>query len=143
MRDKSYGIIPFKRQNSELHFLLIQHQTKEGKGTHWSFPKGHRENREDPETTARRELKEETGIENIRIYNSPVFKEKYSFKTEDAVVNKTVIFFLAEVLTDKVKLPEEEVHDYQWLSYKQAMRKITYEESRQILEKAYNYLYKH
>ena len=46
---------------------------------HWSFPKGHVEDGEDHHTTARRELKEETGISKVMIISGWQRRSEYTY----------------------------------------------------------------
>ena len=64
MSIKACGIILYTNIKQK-KFLLIQHHAG-----HWGFPKGHQEKGEDDLTTARRELQEETGIKQIKIYET-------------------------------------------------------------------------
>ena len=108
---------------------------------HWDFVKGKIENNESPEQTVIRETKEETGISDIKFIKN--FKEKiaYSFKFNGDTVQKEVIFFLAKTNTKQVKLSYEHL-DYVWLDFDNALKKITYENAKNVLIKAKNYLKK-
>jgi len=74
-RETSAGAVIFRKENNKTYYLLLHY----GAG-HWGFPKGHIEGGEKEEDTARREVKEETGLENIRVLKG--FKEytKYAFR---------------------------------------------------------------
>ena len=57
--EKSCGGIVYRKFHGNTEILLIKHI----KSGYWSFPKGHVENGETEEETAKREIKEETGID--------------------------------------------------------------------------------
>ena len=108
---------------------------------HWDFVKGKIENNESPEQAVIRETKEETGISDIEFIKG--FKEKieYSFKFNGDIVQKEVIFFLAKTNTKQVELSYEHL-DYVWLDFNNTLNKITYENAKNVLIKAKNYLEK-
>ncbi|GAI50309.1 unnamed protein product [marine sediment metagenome] len=94
------------------------------------------------EDTARREIKEEVGIEDIRFVSG--FKEwiKFFFKLKGKNIMKIATFLLAEAKTEKVKLSYEH-KDYDWLDYKEALNRLTFENSKEVLKKANDFLKKH
>lgn len=133
--EKSAGAIVFRR-NKKIKYLLIQY----GWG-HWEFPRGLIEKGESLEDTARREIKEEVGIEDIRFISG--FKEwiKFFFKLKGKNIMKIATFLLAETKTEKVKLSYEH-KNYAWLDYKEALNRLTFENSKEVLKKANDFLKK-
>ncbi len=134
-REFSFGIVPIRRTPEGELFLLIQHRSG-----HWSFPKGHAEPGETPVQTARRELLEETGIGHLRLREDLVFTEHYDIVKRGRDTEKTVTYFLGWVRDTRVRMQAEEVKDYLWLGYEEASRKVTYEETRRILDEVQNAL---
>lgn len=102
---------------------------------HWDFPKGHVEAGEGEEQTARREISEETGIVSLELI--PNFREtiEYSFSRDGASVPKEVVFFLAKTEGKAVRLSDEHV-GFAWLPYDAAKKKATYQNAKNLLEKA-------
>ncbi|MCU0545158.1 MAG: NUDIX domain-containing protein [Oscillatoriaceae cyanobacterium Prado104] len=150
MKDEAFGIVPIFSNESEPLFLLIQHQAG-----HWAFPKGHANPGESPAETARREFEEETGISDFQMLEEPSFTENYSFvKQEKAieptghyavagageVIEKTVIYFLGFVNSMEVVMQEEEVQNFAWVSYEDAIKLITFEENRKMFQRVKEYL---
>jgi len=135
--EKSAGAIIFHKENNKIEYLLVQY----GWG-HWEFPRGLIEKGESLEETARREIKEEVGIEDIKFI--PGFKEwiKFFFKLKEKNIMKIATFLLAETNTKEVKLSHEH-KDYIWLEYKDALGRLTFKNSKKVLEKANNYIIKH
>ena len=131
-REISAGVI-LVRNRSQREYLLLDY------GSHWDFPKGHIEPGEDPQTTAARELQEETGIRDARIV--PGFKEsmRYFYRKAGEGMLKVVIFFLAETPTGEVTLSHEH-SGYVWLPYEDALKRLTFKNARDLLAKAQAFL---
>lgn len=108
---------------------------------HWDFPKGGVEDGETEEQTARREIREETGVIVDRFV--PNFRKKieYHYRRADGLSHKQVIFFLAEARSEKVQISYEH-SDYAWLLFGQALRRLSFENARTILREADEYLSK-
>ena len=120
-REKSCGCIII---NDKEEVLLVHHN----KG-HWDFPKGHVESGETEVETAKREVKEETNID-VEVNEEYRYSTKYSPK-EDVI--KEVIYFLARNISDNRQAQLEEVSEVKWFSMDDAIDKITYDTSRDIL----------
>ncbi|MGI0002726.1 MAG: bis(5'-nucleosyl)-tetraphosphatase [Nitrosopumilaceae archaeon] len=136
IKEQSTGTILFIEGSNENIFLLLHYPTG-----HWDFVKGKIENNESPKQAVIRETKEETGITDIEFIKG--FKEKieYSFKFNGDMVQKEVIFFLVKTNTKQIELSDEHL-DYVWLDFNNALNKITYENAKNVLIKAKNYLEK-
>ncbi len=133
--EKSAGAVIF-RKNKEIKYLLLRYQSG-----HWDFPKGNIEKGERLEETIKREVKEETGIEDIKFIED--FKEtiKYFYQLKGKKIFKIVIFYLAETKTQQVKISSEHL-DFKWLSYEKALEKLTFKNSKAILKKTNKFLRK-
>jgi 8-oxo-dGTP pyrophosphatase MutT (NUDIX family) len=133
--EKSAGAVVFRREGGKVKFLILKYKFK---SEYWDFPRGNIEKGEKPEDTALREIKEETGIENVKIFKN--FREivKWFYRRENELVSKEVIYFLAQTEEEKVKLSEENV-GYEWLDYESALKKLK-PNSKRVLEKAKNFL---
>ncbi len=132
--EKSAGLVIFHKGNSGTKYLLLHYDAG-----HWDFPKGHLEEGETDMDAALRELKEETGISGASIIDGFSEKLGYFYRREGKVVKKEVVFFLAEAKTDKVKLSLEH-KGYEWLAYEEAVERVTFKNSREILGKAQKFL---
>jgi 8-oxo-dGTP pyrophosphatase MutT (NUDIX family) len=131
-REISAGVVLF-RSKEQREYLLLDY------GAHWDFPKGHIEAGEDPQTTAARELQEETGIRDARFV--PGFKEsmRYFYRKAGVGMLKVVIYFLAETPTGDVTLSHEH-SGYLWLPYEQALKRLTFKNARDLITKAETFL---
>jgi len=131
---QAFGVVPIRRTPGSFEYLLIQHQAG-----HWGFPKGHAEGEETPFESASREFEEETGILDYRIDESVCFSESYILEEKGVTKEKTVVYFPAVVHSLEVTVQVAEIGDYAWLSHAQARERISFEESRQLLDEANQY----
>ncbi len=120
-QEKSCGCIII---NDKKEVLLVHHN----KG-HWDFPKGHVEEGETEVETAIREVKEETNID-VEVNENYRYTTEYS-PQED--VMKEVVYFLAKNINDKRNAQLEEVSEVKWFKLDDAVEKITYNTSKEIL----------
>jgi 8-oxo-dGTP pyrophosphatase MutT (NUDIX family) len=127
--EKSAGAVVI-RGNGEPKYLLLHY-----KGGHWDFVKGNIEEGESEKETVLRELEEETGIRDGRFIEG--FREtiNYIYKRKRQVFYKEVVFYLLSTSTKDVKLSFEH-QGYDWLSYDEAMKRLTFKNAKQVLEKA-------
>ena len=133
-KEKSAGAVIFMPHKEGNKYLLLHYEAG-----HWDFPKGNIEEGEEEEETVRREVEEETGIKKIDILKG--FKEKihYFYRLKGELRSKDVVFYLAKTETSKVKISFEHI-GYGWLSFDKALEKLTYKNSKEILEKANEFL---
>ena len=110
-------------------YLLVKHK----EGGHWDFPKGHVEEGETEKKTALREIYEETGL-NVSLMEG--FKESISYIDEINDEDKTVVFFLFKADSFKIKHITDDVIDSIWLTYAEALDKITFDSAKELLRKA-------
>ena len=132
-KEKSTGAVIFII-NKERRYLLLHYP--EG---HWDFPKGHIEKGESEKQAALREIKEETSI-TVKAFIEG-FKERihYFHTFKNAPISKSVVFYLAHSDTAEVTLSFEHI-GFIWLPYKEALSRLTYNNSKEILKKAEDFL---
>ena len=87
--ETSCGAVVFHKFEDEYKFLLINFL--HGNLNFWGFPKGHMEKDETEIQTAKREIREETGLD-VEII--PGFKTSNEYTYQNSV--KKVIYFAAE-----------------------------------------------
>lgn len=136
--EKSAGAVIFRR-NDKINYLLLHYAGGHHAGAHWDFVKGIIEEGEEEKATVAREIKEETGIEDIKFIEG--FKESisYFYKREKRLIYKEVVFYLVETSAQEVKLSYEHV-GYEWLGYEEAVQRLTYRNARNVLRKAHELL---
>ncbi|MEA3323450.1 MAG: NUDIX domain-containing protein [Patescibacteria group bacterium] len=140
--EKSIGAVVFRIVDDNVEFLLMKYRNG-----HWEFPRGKVENNESEHETMRREIEEETSISQIKIIED--FREtmRFSYKAHgheriDRIkdknciyIHKQVVFYLAQSL-DKNVIISHEHQQFQWLSFDDAINRLTFKNARSILEKA-------
>jgi 8-oxo-dGTP pyrophosphatase MutT (NUDIX family) len=133
----SCGLIVFNLDlNSGLRqFLLLKYP--EG---HIDFVKGHREDTDKSYLdTAIRELEEETGIAEARIIDGFSHITNYEYYRDGVKHIKRVDYFLAEVGSTEVTVSHEHL-DFEWLPFDKAYSKVTYDNAKELLEKAEEFM---
>jgi len=150
--ERSIGAVVFRREGKKILYLALRHP-RDSKEEYWNFPKGHVEKDETWEDTLRREVKEETGIKNLEVipdfyvwnryfYRAKNGERKKRKKTNTGInVFKVVTYYLAETKTKKIKLSEEHING-RWMVYAEAMKFLTYKQSKKVLKKANKFLSK-
>jgi len=134
--EKSAGAVIFREETGQIKYLLLQYNLG-----HWGFPRGLIEKGESLKEAARREIKEETGIDDLVFI--PGFQEwiKFFFKFKNKDILKIVTFFLAETKVEKITLSYEH-RDFKWLPYREALKFLTFNEAKEVLRKAHLFLLK-
>ena len=130
IKETSAGIVLYRKENAKNLFLLLHYPSG-----HWDFVKGKMEKNETTHETAIREAKEETGITDIAFAEN--FEEwiEYNFKYQGELVQKKVVFFLAETKTEEIKISHEH-SGYIWMDYNASMEKTTFDNAKTVLTKA-------
>lgn len=133
-KETSCGAVVYNVVDGEIKFLLIKHVN----GKHWAFPKGHVENNETKVETALREIKEETGLD-VELDDN--FCKMVSYNVNPYIL-KDVFYFVARTKTEanKVFLQKEEVSEYGWFDFYEAISVLTFENDKNVLIGANEYL---
>ena len=131
-RETSAGGVVFRRgPDGGPRFLLIRDSYR-----NWGFPKGHLEPREPPADAARREVAEETGLEDLAL-RGPIRVIDWYFRFRGKTIHKFCHFFLFESRRGEcVPQTEEGITDCAWYAPEEARRTISYDNARAVLEQA-------
>lgn len=123
------GGVVFKKDSYGVKILLV----KDSYG-HWTWPKGHLEDSETPEEGALREIFEETGQKKTEIITK-LGEQKYTYDLEGEEVRKEVHIFLVKASDEELRVQKEELAGGGWFTAADALEKIEYEGSKELLEK--------
>lgn len=136
----SSGGVLFRERTSQgdWEYLLLKHS----RGSFWDFPKGRRERGENDLQTAKREICEETGCKppHLKILRRLKFVIRYSVQRGKLLLNKEVRLFLVRVSRDfQVELSEEHLN-FEWMTYEEALKRITHNSSKKSLIEAHSWI---
>jgi 8-oxo-dGTP pyrophosphatase MutT (NUDIX family) len=140
--EKSVGCVVYRREGNTTLFLLVQYRSWQ-----WDFPKGHVEEGESEDQTLRREVFEETGIEDLKILPNFRTSVRYFYvakgneKNEREKENKGIyifknaVYFVAETSQSDVRIDFEN-KDFAWLTFEDAYSKIKNSGSKKVISMA-------
>jgi 8-oxo-dGTP pyrophosphatase MutT (NUDIX family) len=132
IEERSAGAVVYSETDSGKIFLLLNYPSG-----HWDFVKGNIEEGETLKQTVLREIREETGITDIEFINGFEEKIEYHYQRDEGLVHKEVVFFLAKTKTVDVKISHEHL-GFVWLNFDDALKKLTYKNAKNIMEKIKN-----
>lgn len=130
VRETTSGGIVFRRnaQTNQVEILLIQDAKNR-----WTIPKGHVEEGEEPKQTAEREIREETGLQDMKVYNW-LGKVNFRYRRTHTLVLMTMHIYLVQGLGDTNKLQGEDwLTDIKWLPAHEAVDKIAYDDIGKLM----------
>lgn len=130
VRETTSGGIIFRRdpETKQLEILLIQDAKNR-----WTIPKGHVEEGEEPKDTAEREIREETGLQEMKVYNW-LGKVNFRYRRAHTLVLMTMHIYLVQgVGKTNVLQPEDWLTDIKWLPAQEAIDKIAYEDIGKLI----------
>ncbi len=130
VRETTSGGIVFRRnqQTQKLEILLMQDAKNR-----WTIPKGHVEEGEEPKQTAEREIREETGLQEMKVMNW-LGKVNFRYRRGQTLVLMTMHIYLVQGLGDTNKLnPEDWLNDIKWFSATTAIDKIAYDDIGKLI----------
>lgn len=132
----SAGAVIFYREGEMISYLLLQYRHHR-----WDFPRGHLEAGEDEQEAARREIYEETHLDQLTYVPGFKIVTPWSYRRAgDAEKHEKVVTnFLAESRTKHVVLDEENL-GFQWVTYEEAILLPMFPHVKIILDAAHRFL---
>lgn len=142
----SAGGLVYRRTSEGVDFAMVRDSY--GK---WTFPKGHVRRGEAYRAAAKREVAEETGIENVR-YRADLgridiwFRDRYVHKGR--LIHKFIYYYLLEapegvqIRVPKSKETGENILEVAWVPIDVVAKQSSYRDMRPIMKKAFGYLRK-
>lgn len=129
VREPTAGGIVFRRgAEDKIEILLIQDAKNR-----WTIPKGHIEEGETAKQTAEREVGEETGLQEVKVYNW-LGKINFRYRRQQSLVLMTTQIYLIKALGDTNKLKKEDwMNGIKWFSASEALDKIEYEDIEKLM----------
>jgi len=122
------GVIWRRNKSNGIEVLLIQ-DTK----NRWTIPKGHVEPGEEPNQTAEREIREETGLQDMKVM-SWLGKVNFRYRRNHTLVLMTMHIYLVQALGKTHQLNGEEwLNDMRWLPANEAIDKIAYDDIGKLI----------
>lgn len=113
---RSAGIVPYRHTDRGIEFLLIFNLFFD----QWQFPRGGVQVAESDLACARRELQEETGLRIIHLHEDCRIDLHYTCRIRDYSIERTVIYYPAQVELGEVRLGHENHCEARWVSYEEA-----------------------
>lgn len=131
-REYSAGGIVYREKEENREWLVAQHSQHKG----WVFPKGligdHVEG-ESAETTAVREVREETGI-TAKIIKKLEKSATYFYVWQGEKRLKTVYYFLMEYVSGSTKDHDFEMCDVEWIAEDDVLKRLSYKSDKESFQ---------
>jgi 8-oxo-dGTP pyrophosphatase MutT (NUDIX family) len=126
----SGGVVYRSGKKSEVEILMIQ----DSKGR-WSIPKGKLNSAETSKEAAEREIREETGLQDMIVLDW-LGKVNFRYRRKNSLVLKTMHVYLVMAEGETSNLQKEEVDHItkvKWFSVNEALDKIEYEDIGKLI----------
>ena len=130
----SAGGVAYRKKGRRIEVALIS----VGEQNRWQLPKGIVDKGEAIEDAARREVREEAGIDAETIERIDRVEYWYVSKEQDRRVryHKFVYFFLLRYKSGDVKDHDQEVNEARWFDIEEAVTALAFDSEKKIVEKA-------
>ena len=129
VREPTAGGVVFRRnKDDEVEILLIQDAKDR-----WTIPKGHIEEGETAQQTAKREIGEEAGLTDTEVYGW-LGKIHFRYRRVDKLVLMTTQIYLVKAVGDTDAIQKEEwMNGIKWFKFADALDAIEYEDIGKLM----------
>lgn len=128
VREPTAGGIVFRHGEKGVEILLIQDAKDR-----WTIPKGHIEEGETAQQTARREIGEEAGLSQVDILGW-LGKIHFRYRRVDKLVLMTTQIYLVRAKGDTNDIQKEEwMNGIKWFTFQDALDAIEYEDIGKLM----------
>lgn len=122
------GIVWRRNKDGEVEILLIQDAKDR-----WTIPKGHIEEGETAQQTAKREIGEEAGLTDTEVLGW-LGKIHFRYRRVDKLVLMTTQIYLVKALGDTSAIKKEEwMNGIKWFTFHDALDAIEYEDIGKLM----------
>jgi bis(5'-nucleosidyl)-tetraphosphatase len=131
---KAVFALTYAKQEGEICYLILKRK-KHWIG--WEFPKGGIEKFETKRMTAKREVKEETGLEILKIkkfHIKGLYNYNKELKDRPGKIGQTYHLFAVEVKRGKVSIDKKEHSGSKWVGFKEAEKKLSWPNQKKCLK---------
>lgn len=128
VREPTAGGIVFRKNDKGVEILLIQDAKDR-----WTIPKGHIEEGETAQQTARREIGEEAGLKEVDVLGW-LGKIHFRYRRIDKLVLMTTQIYLVRAKGDTNAIQKEEwMNGIKWFPFHEALDVIEYEDIGKLM----------
>ena len=131
---KSCGAVIFREEDGQRLYLTVEYKKEPG---YWGLVKGHVEEGETERETARREIYEEVGLQDLTFVEG--FRAEHRYHPGPGV-DKLAVFFLAQAHNDHVQYLWGEHTAHRWLPAEAVIARLKYEGDREVIRQAEAFL---
>lgn len=139
---KAVFAVVYSKGKKGIEYLILKRK-KHWRG--WEFTKGKIEKFELKRKTIKREVKEETGLNALKIKKFNVsgrYKYKKELPDRNGVIGQTYYLYAVEVKKDKVNIDNREHSDYKWLKFEKAIKLLTWPNQKRCIAIVHGWLNK-
>lgn len=121
--------ILFKRSNGKIEYLLLKRIAE--RGGFWQPITGGLEEGETKTEALKREVREETGINNI----IRIIEDVHYFEFSDPSPYKEYVYGVEISPTERIVLDKKEHSEFRWCSFQEALGLMKWKENKEALKK--------